>query len=323
MKKVIKEQRIGMSNRPQPTSSRDNRPQPVFTRSGGGEGITYSVQKIPSGKFKIFVTTPTYKTPTDASIVFKGGTMWKEYNTGQEAQDAINSLKGGDGLEEQSSNKKVIKLTESDLVRLVKKVIKEQRLSRAGNNSSIISEEPVSALSGVAAAAAGVAALVGSAILIINGTGGSGEKVKKFTDLCKTSNAQITSNSNKIADTLRDAIQGIGTDEEAIYSVFKDNANPFTAIRTMNEFCSVVKAYESSYGETLYDDLDSELGHESEWNQIFRPLRDIALKEKEASKSQPSQGGGSNQRVSQPSQGGGSNQRVSQPTSPTSRTPVR
>ena len=202
-------------------------------------------------------------------------------------------------------------MTESDLTRLVKKVIKEQRLSREGNNSSIISEEPVSAsVAAVGAAAAGVAALVGSAILIINGTGGSGEKVKKFTDLCKTSNAQITSNSNKIADTLRDAVQGIGTDEEAIYSVFKDNANPFTSIRTMNEFCSVVKAYESSYGETLYDDLDSELGHESEWNQIFRPLRDIALKEKEASKSQPSQGGVSNQRVSQS-------------TSPTSRTPVR
>jgi hypothetical protein len=172
--------------------------------------------------------------------------------------------------------------------------ILEKRLSREGNDYSIISEEPVSA-SALAAASAvvGTTALVGAAIMIINRTGSSAEKVKQFTDLCKTSKAQITSNSNKIADTLRDAMQRIGTDEEAIYSVFKDNANPFTAIRTMNEFCSVVKSYESSYGESLYDELASELGTDSEWNQIFRPLRDIALREKETSKSQPTTGGAS------------------------------
>jgi hypothetical protein len=172
--------------------------------------------------------------------------------------------------------------------------ILEKRLSREGNDYSIISEEPVSA-SALAAASAVVTttALVGAAITIINRTGSSAEKVKQFTDLCKTSKAQITSNSNKIADTLRDAMQRIGTDEEAIYSVFKDNANPFTAIRTMNEFCSVVKSYESSYGESLYDELDSELEKDSEWNQIFRPLRDIALREKETSKSQPTTGGAS------------------------------
>ena len=172
--------------------------------------------------------------------------------------------------------------------------ILEKRLSREGNDYSIISEEPVSA-SALAAASAVVTttALVGAAIAIINRTGSSEEKVKQFTDLCKTSKAQITSNSNKIADTLRDAMQRIGTDEEAIYSVFKDNANPFTAIRTMNEFCSVVKSYESSYGESLYDELASELETDSEWNQIFRPLRDIALREKETSKSQPTTGGAS------------------------------
>lgn len=56
------------------------------------DNITYTVQQIPSGKFKIFVTTPTVKTPTDAFTVFKGGTMWKEYNTQDEAQKAIDSI---------------------------------------------------------------------------------------------------------------------------------------------------------------------------------------------------------------------------------------
>jgi hypothetical protein len=56
------------------------------------DGITYTVQTIPSGKFKIFVTTPTYKTPTDASTVFGGGSMWKEYATQDEAQKVIDSV---------------------------------------------------------------------------------------------------------------------------------------------------------------------------------------------------------------------------------------
>lgn len=56
------------------------------------DGITYTVQAIPSGKFKIFVTTPKYKTPTDASTVFGGGSMWKEYTTQDEAQKAIDSV---------------------------------------------------------------------------------------------------------------------------------------------------------------------------------------------------------------------------------------
>jgi hypothetical protein len=58
-------------------------------------GVTYSIQKSPTGKFKIFATNATYKTPTDASTVFKGGSMWKEYNTEQEAQNVIDSIVGG------------------------------------------------------------------------------------------------------------------------------------------------------------------------------------------------------------------------------------
>jgi hypothetical protein len=56
------------------------------------DGVTYTVQKIPSGKFKIFVTTPTIKTPTDAFEVFGGGDVWKEYNSQDEAQKLIDSL---------------------------------------------------------------------------------------------------------------------------------------------------------------------------------------------------------------------------------------
>jgi hypothetical protein len=59
--------------------------------------VVYSIQKSPTGKFKIFATNATYKTPTDASTVFGVGSMWKEYNTQQEAQNAINSIVGDNG----------------------------------------------------------------------------------------------------------------------------------------------------------------------------------------------------------------------------------
>ena len=57
------------------------------------DGVTYSVQALPSGKFKIFVTNATYKTPTDAFKVFGGGSNWeKEYSTKEEAQKMIDSI---------------------------------------------------------------------------------------------------------------------------------------------------------------------------------------------------------------------------------------
>ena len=67
--------------------------QPQPNTSGNSKnGVTYTIQRIPSGKFKIFVTTATIKTPTDAFTVFKGGDMWKEYNSQDEAQKAIDSV---------------------------------------------------------------------------------------------------------------------------------------------------------------------------------------------------------------------------------------
>jgi hypothetical protein len=68
----------------------------IKEQSNTKDGIVYSVQKTPTGKFKIFVTTPTVKTPTDAFTVFKGGSMWKEYNTQDEAQSAITSIVNND-----------------------------------------------------------------------------------------------------------------------------------------------------------------------------------------------------------------------------------
>jgi Tol biopolymer transport system component len=56
------------------------------------DGVTYTVQKVPSGKYKIFVTDATHKTPTDATTVSGGGEIWKEYNTDGEAYNVIRDI---------------------------------------------------------------------------------------------------------------------------------------------------------------------------------------------------------------------------------------
>jgi hypothetical protein len=68
--------------------------------SGPISGVAYTVQQDPqTKKFRIFVTTPKFKTPTDASKVFGQGTMWVDYNTSAEAEKVIQSLSGGKDIE--------------------------------------------------------------------------------------------------------------------------------------------------------------------------------------------------------------------------------
>ena len=51
----------------------------------------YYVVKTRKGKYRIHVETPKGKRG-DAFKIFKGGSMWKDYNTEQEAQAAIDSM---------------------------------------------------------------------------------------------------------------------------------------------------------------------------------------------------------------------------------------
>lgn len=146
---------------------------------------------------------------------------------------------------------KVVRLTESDLVRLVKKVISEQ-----GTSPDIFG---------------GVIPIF---LQIINGSGTSDQRVKNFCNACRSTKAPVTQASNRLADTIRDAVQGAGTNEQSIYDAFR-------LIKTVEDFCGLVKSYEQSYGVTLYDDLNDDIDQESEWVQIFRPIRDAVLRSKE------------------------------------------
>jgi hypothetical protein len=108
-------------------------------------------------------------------------------------------------------------------------------------------------------------------------------KVKKMFEMCSSEAAKIAKLPRKLQDTdlrsitddIEDAIvndsygfQG-GTDEEKLFGAFKQLESG-----TASDFCALVKYYNShSDSGDLFDDLDSDIDAESEWKQIYRPIR--------------------------------------------------
>jgi len=108
-------------------------------------------------------------------------------------------------------------------------------------------------------------------------------KVKKMFEMCSSEAAKIAKLPRKLQDTdlrsitddIEDAIvndswgfQG-GTDEEKLFGAFKKLESG-----TASDFCALVKYYNShSDSGDLFDDLDSDIDAESEWKQIYRPIR--------------------------------------------------
>jgi hypothetical protein len=148
---------------------------------------------------------------------------------------------------------------------------------------------PVMSALGVGATAAG--AIVGGAAalavlplvywLVTKDTGAN--KVKKMFEMCSTESAKIAKlkrniqdvELRSISDDIEDAIinysfgfQG-GTDEEKLFGAFKKLESG-----TASDFCALVTIYnKNSDSGDLFDDLDSDIDAESEWKQIFRPIR--------------------------------------------------
>jgi len=99
-------------------------------------------------------------------------------------------------------------------------------------------------------------------------SGNSQNSVKMVFDSCKNIPVKIDNNSNAIADNIYKAIQGIGTDENAIMKAF-------SMTPTLNVFCSVNHSYGKTYGNSLFSDLDGDIDQESVWAGISRILRNL------------------------------------------------
>jgi hypothetical protein len=134
---------------------------------------------------------------------------------------------------------------------------------------------------GVIGGAVGLGLLPLAYWLITKDTGAN--KVKKMFEMCSSEASKIAKLPRKLQDTdlrsisddIEDAIindsygfRG-GTDEEKLFGAFKQLEGA-----TASDFCALVQYYnKNSDSGDLFDDLDSDIDAESEWKQIFRPIR--------------------------------------------------
>jgi hypothetical protein len=103
-------------------------------------------------------------------------------------------------------------------------------------------------------------------------------KVERMIQYCTTDKAKIDkiergvsdSEIRNLSDQLYDALEGVGTDEEAVFGAFK-------SLKTVSDFCALVTRFNRDYGSEgdLLEWLDDDFDQTSEWMQIFIPLRDI------------------------------------------------
>jgi hypothetical protein len=140
-------------------------------------------------------------------------------------------------------------------------------------------------LGAAGAAALGAGIIVGAAALALTplviwymDKDNARPKVERIIKYCVSDKDKISKVPRKVADTtirdlsdkLYDAMEGLGTDEEAVYGVFK-------SLETASDFCALVDRFNKDYGNRgdLLEWLDDDFDASSEWEQIFRPIRNV------------------------------------------------
>lgn len=147
------------------------------------------------------------------------------------------------------------------------------------------------------AAFAGVGAIPGAIIggaanIIYQLVSGSPSKdgAERILQACKNKSevgAPTMGNStlNAIADGINAAIEGLGTDEDAIKSNLKK-------LKTIPDLCAMASKYKTRHGESLFDAIDGDIDSSSEWKKyVYLPLLDLYEKSQELGKQKKSSGG--------------------------------
>jgi hypothetical protein len=161
----------------------------------------------------------------------------------------------------------------------------KQTLSENVEKVSKIEEQSWSQITKGAAKGAAVGAIASVPGAIVGGLVGAVfaaignpkmDQVKKMFDACKTEKSTptlTTSQLDAISDSINNAIEGVGTDEDAISSALQQ-------LPTIPDLCGLIKAYE--YHGDLFSDLDGDLDSDYEWKQyVVIPLRNAIRKSQE------------------------------------------
>ena len=124
----------------------------------------------------------------------------------------------------------------------------------------------------VAGATAAAVTAVGTWIYNIQGGGDSFSKTQTFFQGCSSLDANLKPTQDKsahreAADSIYNAIQGFGTNEDAIRGAI-------SSMETVADLCAMYKYYNKTYGD-LYDDLDSDLDGESFRQYVWSAIAPI------------------------------------------------
>jgi hypothetical protein len=131
-------------------------------------------------------------------------------------------------------------------------------------------------ISGLAATGIGVGVIaVGALVYWLATSGDSNDKVKKLFDYCTTNREKISklprglSDGEIVAlsDRVYDDIYGIGTND-------KDLASVFQSLKTVPDFLALIDTFEKQRGN-LYKWISGDMDSQSDWEYIYRPLRDL------------------------------------------------
>jgi len=135
----------------------------------------------------------------------------------------------------------------------------------------------------------GVGAIPGAVIggiygLVVGMTSSSirEDNFKALVKACSTNTNELGKKTlddatfDKLSDAIYTAVDGMGTDEDAIKSAFSQ-------IPTVPDLCGLVDNYKETYGD-LVSDLDGDLDGDTEWRDyVFLPLRPAIRASKAAS----------------------------------------
>ena len=133
---------------------------------------------------------------------------------------------------------------------------------------------------------------VGTWLYNVQGGGDAFSKTQTFFAGCSSLDKNLKPTQSKgdhreAADSIYNAIQGMGTDEDAIKGAI-------SSMETVADLCAMAKYYNKTYGD-LYEDLDGDLDGESfrqyVWSSIA-PIVDDAEEDLEKVKKEGGGGGG-------------------------------
>ena len=197
--------------------------------------------------------------------------------------------------------KNKLHMTESEMKRILslhkERIDKERKIIKEQNEGIEEDVDPGQSTGRIMAGAGGGAALgagigsvvpvVGTALGAVMGAGvgalagwlttggGYAERVQKLFKFCRDHRSDLTKPVNSIdrirdiADNLRAAVSGLGTDEVLI-------AKNLRKLKTIPDLCKLSQVYNQRYNETLFDALNGDIDQDGEWRDfVWVPLSEL------------------------------------------------